>query len=237
MYIELLAADNFISVNRKLASLYGLHTAVYIAELSNIIRRVVAKQTATPEGFFPLDRAYIEERTTLSAEAQHACDRALNKLGVVMVNPENDNSIKVDMGKLVGILLEDDPETLKLLAQKTAVTKEDQAAAKALAQKTNIKRTLEFTDEALKAAADAWVDTIFERGHGVSTKRVSDFITQLNKYTTDPAKQLELLTLAAQYGYLVFTNLRKHYESLATQTSVTMLGDQKTVIAVSDQKF
>lgn len=242
MYSELLAADNFISVNRKLASLYGLHAAVYIAEVSNIICKVVKKQVFDTEGFFKLDREYITARTTLTAEEQYTCDKALNKLSVLETDSANPDTIKVDMARLVSILLEEDTEVLTQLSKKIAATKADQVEAKKAAQQQSIKRNLEYADdEELQAAWHAWVDALYAKDRGVSAKRVKDFKAELLKYTTDRQVTLELLDRAARYGYIIFDNLVASYERdqvTAVTKSASKLGAQKKVTTVdTTQKF
>ena len=63
MLIELLSQSNYISVNIKLAKIFGVEGAIYISEILNIYDKAVRKNKVEDK-FFTLDREYFEERTT-----------------------------------------------------------------------------------------------------------------------------------------------------------------------------
>ena len=60
---------SFISIydegryNRKLVKLTNLNTAVYWSELLEIIEQVVRKKKFDDDGYFKLDRKYMEDQT------------------------------------------------------------------------------------------------------------------------------------------------------------------------------
>ena len=60
----------YVSYNVRLAHILDLPTAVYVSELININRKAIEKEKLKGDGFFKLDRNYIELRTTLKKEEQ-----------------------------------------------------------------------------------------------------------------------------------------------------------------------
>ncbi|MBO7079745.1 MAG: hypothetical protein J6W64_08065 [Bacilli bacterium] len=81
-YYELMASDSYGRYNRKLMKLAGLNTAVYWSEILDIIIHVVKKKKFDENGFFKIDRKYIEDRTGLEIEDQLDCDAILENLKV-----------------------------------------------------------------------------------------------------------------------------------------------------------
>ena len=53
MLIDLLSNANLVSYNYKVAQLFGLHTAIYLAELLNINDKAIKKNKLS-EGYFAI---------------------------------------------------------------------------------------------------------------------------------------------------------------------------------------
>ena len=92
---------NTITINLRLAQTTDLEVAVYWSELMFISERVVYKNTFDTEGYFKLDRDYVERQTTLSIDAQSRCDRILSELGVLEVQGDR---VRVDAEKMTGLI-------------------------------------------------------------------------------------------------------------------------------------
>lgn len=63
MYLQLF---DELRLNKRLLKLAGFEVAAYWAELQSVLKQVVKKQTADEQGFFNLDRDYLERETTLT---------------------------------------------------------------------------------------------------------------------------------------------------------------------------
>lgn len=112
-----------ISINQKAIKLFGLETAAYFAVITQIVPRVMAKQTADANGFFPLDRHYVEEQVGLSLEKQYNCDTILVKNGILIESPESRDKITVDLKRYFGILTESDPDKLSEITKRSILSK------------------------------------------------------------------------------------------------------------------
>ena len=49
-----------IRLNKKLVKIVGFEVAAYWSELQSILKQVVKKQTMDEQGFFTLDREFVE---------------------------------------------------------------------------------------------------------------------------------------------------------------------------------
>ena len=150
MYLELF---DELHINKKLAKIAGLEVAVYWAELQSILKQVVKKQTADEQGFFPLDRDFVERETTLTVTKQLKCDEKLISLGVMLKDPENPNKIAIGVNSMVALITDEDTTKLK----KTSKTSADAKAAKVAGIKATMKKAILETDIDLRAAYERWV--------------------------------------------------------------------------------
>ena len=71
MYLDLF---DELRLNKKLVKIAGFEVAAYWAELQSILKQVVKKQTMDEQGFFILDRDFLERETTLTIKKQLKCD-------------------------------------------------------------------------------------------------------------------------------------------------------------------
>lgn len=118
-----------IIVNQKAIKLFGLEAAAYFAVITQIVPRVMAKQTADEKGFFPIDRHYVEEQCGLDLEHQYHCDSILVKSGILCESAESRDRICVDLKRYFSVLTEMDPKILddikkKAILSKTALEKD-----------------------------------------------------------------------------------------------------------------
>lgn len=67
-YVDLMSPEAYGQYNIKLATLTSLHVAVYFSYILKISDRVKTKARFDDEGFFRLDRKYVENKTTLIEE-------------------------------------------------------------------------------------------------------------------------------------------------------------------------
>ena len=96
-YVDLVSSDGYGRYNRKFARLVGITAAVYWSEILDISTKVVKKKKFDDEGYFKVDRKYIEERTALTVEEQLDCDSILTNIGVLEVQAAETNMIRVQL--------------------------------------------------------------------------------------------------------------------------------------------
>lgn len=209
MLLDVMSSYNYIPVNTKAIKIFGLPCATYWAVLSDIYPRVVTKKLneLMTDGYFTVDRSYVESKSGLTSEEQYACDLGLSQAGVVIINPSNPDMIGISMDAMFAILAEDDAKVLDQIRKKAKTKKTDEAAAKRrgkIATFTAFTSTLSHTPE-VQEAYKLWVESIIEGKKGNLTKGVIQiFHDTLTEFTTDPVYQVKLIREAAASGY---TNL------------------------------
>lgn len=158
MLVELLSQSNYQSFNIKLAHLLGLETSIYLNVLIDINEKAYRKNKVIDDGFFTVDRNYIQERTTLTKAKQVKIESELNRVGLVELS--NDH-IKICLDILTSLVLEENESIKKDLSnfRKAASSK-----SKGDYILENVKRNIDtsFPMELQKAYAD-WLDSVYSK--------------------------------------------------------------------------
>ena len=104
MIVDLLATDNMVSYNVKIANVMGLHTAIYLTELINISLKAERKKKLVADKYFLIDRKYITQRTTLSVEEQITIEQKLSKVEVIQKPAGGIDTVYINVDKLAQII-------------------------------------------------------------------------------------------------------------------------------------
>lgn len=197
MYLDLF---NELRLNKRLIRLVGFEVAAYWAELQNILKQVVKKQTADEFGFFILDRDYVERETTLTLTKQLKCEAKLIEMGVMAKDPDNPNRITIGVNSMIELITDED--TKKLKKSNTKANKEEAKAAKVEGMKATMKRFITEQDEDLRAAYCRWIEGMIDAANCRFTKAVvQTFEKTITEYTTDKATRLKLIEIATASSY------------------------------------
>lgn len=207
MLIDLISSDNFISFNIKLANTIGLHSAIYINEVLNILRKAERKDKLQ-DGFITLDRNYIAERTTLRVEEQYTIDKKLAKISLLELKIDSPDMVKLNLDTLTAITTEEDASMLTKVHKLTKVTGVSNAATKMSQRQCiiqNLKESIDVTCEELCSAYRDWIDGVYAKPNGfLSKKAISVFQQTIDNYTKgDLDLALKLLEIATVNGYRV----------------------------------
>ena len=232
MYCDLLSSDNYGSFNIKLAKIANLETAVYWAELLNIIKKVLKKQKFDENGFFKLDRKYIEDRTTLTTEDQYNCDSALAQLGVLESEVDDKDQVRVNLELMTSILIDDDAKKLVQIGKQLKVKKSTAAKNKVDAIKASMKESIVEPDLSILEALKDWVEAIYANKNFLTKKVIETFQTTIKQYSNDKTVQLKIIELATIHAYkdaawainLFERDYKKAGVSTLPQTKVTKVG-------------
>lgn len=205
MLIELLNSKNYISYNIKTAQIFGLNTAVYIAELLSIYEKATTKYRVVDKEYFKLDRKYLFTRTTLSIEEQLRIDAKLMQVGILSKHQDNSDVLKMNIILYASIVTSDDVVLLEDLSKKLGgLAKKDQKESKRQAIITTLKNSIQCSDYELLTALRDWVDAIFAspKGNYLSKASIKLFQEKLNEYTKgDLDLALRLVQIATIQGY------------------------------------
>lgn len=196
MYLDLF---NELRLNKRLVKLVGFEVAAYWAEIQNILKQVVKKQTADEHGFFTLDREYVERETTLTVTKQLKCEAKLIELGVMAKDPDNPNRITIGVNNMIELITDEDTTKLK---KATKAVKDEAKAAKVAGIKANMKKAILETDVELRYAYERWVDGMIDAANCRFTKAVVQlFEKTVTEYTTDKSIRLKIIEIATTNSY------------------------------------
>ena len=204
MLIDVMSPYNYLQVNTKLIKIFGLNIAVYWAELLNIYPRVIKKkkdEVIQANGFFTIDRDYITSRTSLDLVEQLNCDKALINVGVLAVDPSDQNKICISLNAMHEIMTEDDDKALAAIQKKTKVKKTSAADSKKAAIRINLKNSVVETDVELLKAYHTWIDAIMDSGNWLNKAVIEVFQRTVRTYSDLKTIQLKIIEIATIHGY------------------------------------
>ena len=243
--IDLLATDNMVSYNVKVANVMGLHTAVYLTELINISLKAEKKQKLVADKYFIIDRKYITQRTTFSVEEQITIEQKLSKVGVIQKPAGGVDTVYIDVDKLAQIISSDDDSYLNKVSKSTVVkTVTGPGMKQTLKQRQAIemKTYLTTTHKELKEALEGWIDGVLANPNGfLSKKAVSVFERTVDEFANgDLDVALKIIEIATVGGYRDATwainNFNKDYAKTFRRRAVDT-GSQRVVPLSSDEVF
>lgn len=195
MYLDLF---DELRLNKRLVKLAGFEVAAYWAELQSVLKQVVKKQTMDEQGFFLLDRGYIERETTLTVNKQLKCEEELIELGALLRDAENPNRIAIGVNAMVAVITGEDTTKLKKSRRSSA----DEKAAKIAGIKSTMKKALVETDPEVRAAYERWIDGMIDAASCRFTKAVVQvFEKTITEYTTNKAIRLKIIEIATTNSY------------------------------------
>ena len=195
MYLDLF---DELRLNKRLVKLAGFEVAAYWAELQSVLKQVVKKQTMDEQGFFLLDRNYIERETTLTVNKQLKCEEELIELGALLRDAENPNRIAIGVNAMVAVITGEDTTKLKKSRKSSA----DEKAAKIEGIKSTMKKALVETDPEVRTAYERWIDGMIDAANCRFTKAVVQvFEKTITEYTTNKAIRLKIIEIATTNSY------------------------------------
>jgi len=236
MNLALICDDNYINVNIRLIHLTDLSTALYTAELLNVLKEVARKKKFDETtGMFTLDRKYMTERTGLTVEEQYDCETCLIGYGVLTHPDDNLNHMIVDTDAYVQLITD---ETVKLLTkitkakskikeqEKRAQNKAGMIEGRQLAAE-QIYISLYGNNEVLQHAVKDWMESIVLRKGTVTNAAVKITLELLRPYTDE--SRAEILREATVNGY---ANLQWVIDKLPKlRSNATLSAPQQTATA------
>ena len=228
MYLDLF---DELRLNKRLVKIAGFEVAAYWAELQSILKQVVKKQTMDEQGFFVLDREFVERETTLTVSKQLKCDEKLMSLGVMLKDMENPNKIAIAVNGMVAVITDEDTTKLKKSGKSSA----DAKAAKIEGIKATMKKAIVETHPELRAAYERWIDGMVDAQNCRFTKAVVQlFEKTVTEYMADKATKLKIIEIATVNSYKDATWAINRLNGTRSSTVATKLPEQKICKGVSD---
>ena len=233
-YIDLLSQDSHVLINVNIARIFGLSTAVYWGELLNVLGKVKDKKTHDENGFFKLDRKYIEKKTTLTLEEQLLCDHYLIQAEILHVAESDTDTISVDVEAMIALIAHGDVKKIEALTKATKKNKQTKAQSRTAAIQKNLKAGIK-EPEPFKTALINWLDALFANKKFITKAMVDTFVNTFKTYTADPSAQVKIVELAMQKTYTVAEWAIEIYQKLKASGQI---GIQKISTGLdSNNKF
>lgn len=232
-YIDILSPDAYGRYNRKLSRLTNLTVAVYWSEILDISTKVVKKKKYDEEGFFTIDRKYVEERTTISLNEQLDCDAILHNLGVLDVNELDVCKIRIKLAEMVQILADDHTQEVLAAKKKTKVNKTQAAANKTAGIIITMKKCLSESDPDLRSKYEEWIEAVYAAKRFLTKAKIKIFEDAINAYSTDKQVKLGLIDAGILSGYDTPEWVINRYQSSnrSVPNTVVHLPEQKVATA------
>lgn len=223
-----------LSFNVKLANILGLKTAVYWAELMFISKRVVAKEKFDLEGFFKLDRQYVEQYTTLTEDDQQECDNILSEAGIIEVKDRD--YLRLDAEKMTLLIADISKDQLKTIKSRiNLLTRDERKEAKFRNMSEQIKATVTEFDFDLRNAYYNYIDTVV-RIKFLNKPIMETIMRDLNNYSDDPKVKKTIIELMMSAGYTVTAWGIKLYEKEYKRGGLAITNNIKSKVKVDNSK-
>ena len=170
----------------------------------NIYKKATRKNKLVEDGYFKVDRKYVNNVLCLTPEEQIICDLNLIKTSVLKKSSDNPDILKIDIKLYLSLLCSEDMKLYddvkkQMKVQKPKGTKESQRQ-----QYINVlKNSIECSNYELLTALRDWVEGVYARPNGfLSKSSIKIFQDTLNSYTKgDLDLALRVVQIATVQGY------------------------------------
>lgn len=204
MLIDLLNSESYLMVNIDAIHRLGLQVAVYCSALLNISKKAQTKKKIYNGKFFRIDRDYINQQTDLTLEEQYACDKNLEKIGVIISDEKDPDLIHIDVEQFASILASEDIRLVAKVGQNVKITSPKGVKAATRAHYVQmLKQSFECKTPEIMFAMYGWIDTIMsDPKKYLSAAQVRLFKDRLDDYCNgDLAKAKTIIGLATTHAY------------------------------------
>ena len=196
MLVELLSQSNYQSFNIKIAQLLGLEPSIYLSALIDINEKAYRKDKII-DGFFIVDRDYVEQRTTLNKSRQSKIENELSRVGILQLSNEY---IKINLDILTSLVLEENENIRKDLSSfRKAATAKSKGDYVLNGVKSNIDQTL---PEELQLAYSNWLDAVYSKFNFINKQTLFNAQAEVNaaaNHNLDTA--ISIVNIAAANGW------------------------------------
>ena len=247
MLLDLLNKENYLMVNTKLVEVLGLHIAVYIS----IILDIMKKSQANNDSFFMINREDILKMSSLNMEEQILIEDKL--IEIRLLKREEDIAtldiihIKFDVNGLVNLIANGDEKLIDKVTKLAQINPADikKTGKLSVRQKTALalKYGLKAPNQELLDAYKGWIDGVYENPKGfLSGSAVNIFQKTIDEFAKgDLDLALKIIEIATVNGYRDATwaiNLfHKDYEKEWYKTHQPLQTLHKRDIKVSGEVF
>lgn len=236
-YLDVMATDSYIMINKKLAKMTNFQTAAYWAILLNVLKQVKLKNTYDPAtGFFPLKRSYIEDELGINTDEQKNCDIILARLGTLNVDPGNKNRVSLNVKRMQELLVDDSLIPEDLLPKTIKQTYTDKQTAKKAGIKAGIVALFNETNEDALTAITNLVEVYYDKGY---CKHASwtPVVTIINAACPTPEAKVELINFILTTNWQSITAAIDKFMQSHKSNGTKINAEQKKCSGTSEISF
>lgn len=228
MYLELYKTGTY---NLKIAQVFGLDVAVFWAALVLEAEKAKENKAISKDGYFVINRDSLKTATTLNKTEQIVCEEILKKADILAYKGslEKHEEVAIDLQKMLGYIIEDDPETLKQLIKEVVEnTKESRQMGAMLGFKAYVVTLVK--DPKLALLLQDWVESIYTsceyKGRFLNRPQVNIFVKSIQDFSKDIEVQKAIVKIGIINAYKDAWWCIERYQKQQTQrlTNLTMTG-------------
>lgn len=194
-----------------------------------ILQRVYDKRTYNENGYFPVNREYIQDEVGLSFVQQYNCDSVLKNINVLEYDPNNRDLIRISPAMMNQIIIDEEgkfkekvPELVKLDTEVKKINREV-----ALKLEREVKAVKREEQKEIKAQQKLTKDQAI----------ISKFQSFIAKQTNIPESLLELYRAWVEgaytrYGYLTNYIIKMFIDEMNAYTTEEEIQRELLAIAV-----
>jgi len=200
--LDALCPTEHIIVNKTAIKLLGLETAIYWSELMTVLKQVKLKGTVK-NGFFKLDRKYMERETGIPRDRQYICDSILVESGIMLISESDPDHLAVNLPNYAALIMDGEYDAvmenstkIREKAEKAAAPKktrkvltEEEKEAKRRGMIASLCNFVTEPDIDLHEAYCKWISTLVGNSR-INSTTVTTFVTTIQKSGLPKAAQL-----------------------------------------------
>lgn len=192
MIIDLVAPDSYLMINKRAIQIFGLNTAAYLSVIFNIGKTVVRKKKFNPEGWFTVDRKFVQSEIAIKPADQIVIDKSLANVGVIEQNESDYNTIRIHANIFEQIITDTDTKAAKATTAKLKSGKIGKAESRREYIIQMLCDTLTESDPDIRQAKIDLISVIYDKGF-CKKVQVECLENDLNNYSADKQIKLALL--------------------------------------------
>lgn len=202
MLIELLASDNYVCYNRRLAEILGVKAAIYLSEILNINDKAFRKKAFDEDNYFDLDRDYFTKRTALTTDEQLEIEANLVKLQIISKPSKDSCKIYIDTSMIVSLISSEDEQLINSVQNVARLKESVSKRNKAESIKSKLKEKVVAQNEELSKAYYEWIEAVYAKQGWMNSQNVISAQSTVDNFSNrDLDKALELIHIATENGY------------------------------------
>lgn len=205
MLINLISYTNIGVYNSKLAHKIGIERSAYVSEIVALFEDAFSHKKTDENGYFKVDRYYIEERTALQKSEQLEIDKSLKSIKLIDFDSKSKDKIKIDFGLLEKLIVEDNAENnatiQSMLHNAKNIKKTTTEQDKREAIKVALKRNINVSNAELYDAYCEWIECVYQKDGWMTSSAVKEAQRLIDEYTNkDLDIALAIIRIASTGG-------------------------------------